>query len=364
MLATLLATALLGQRPSGVEVSMPILASRPGAQPRLNLYWRAEPMTATKLSPKRFGPTQEPYTFDWFVAGFVKPDPQAEQAALRFRVYNQLKPKPGDETFGATRFLLRLWESLDSWGSDHSYDYAGGVVDLYLCWGGTPGGEALFDHDPQVPRTSNDKVATMYIFDLPSFVTPVERAREIAHEYGHLVLPPIGGYSDPEDWANGVLGERLFLTQLAGDLKSGAVPVTDAFGLTSGDLNIWLTKNVVPHRDRSAVEGPFAARFARRDKVGMDAFIGEVSLLQAMLTPKQFGRTLRLMESQRAAALIKSAPLAMEEGGAKLAIPASLKGKALWIPVGRTKVVGGKVLARRSGWAKVQPAGSTIALKL
>ena len=41
-----------------------------------------------------------------------------------------------------------------------------------------------------------------------------EACRELAHEYGHAVLPAIGGFKSPEDWANGYLGERLFLRWL------------------------------------------------------------------------------------------------------------------------------------------------------
>lgn len=370
MLASLCALSVLAakgpvQENGDARFHNPALAPRPGQKVSpVALYWLDRPMSFTKLSPKKFGPTQEPYTFDWVVAGFVRPADHPENQVVRFRIYNQLKPKENDETFGAARMLLRLWETLEGWGSDHSYDYAGGTVDLYLCWGGTPGGEALLDHDPQVPKTSNDKVATMYIYDLPSFKDPVERAREVAHEYGHLVLPAVGGYSDPEDWANGVLGERLFLTQLARDLRAGEIPSEDVFGVTAVQLDAWLAKNVVPYRDRAALQGPFAPAYARRDKAGMDAFIGEASLLQAMLPSKRLGRTLRLMESQKAEALIKSAPISMEEGGATLTIPASLAGKAIWIPMGRTKVVGAKVLARRSGWAQVKPTGSTVTLKV
>ncbi len=352
------------QRTEGVRVHMPELAARPGATPRLNLWWLDEPIPMTKLSPKKFGPTKEPYTFDWVVAGFARLDIAKPQATVRFRVYNQLKPKEGDETFGATRLLLRLWETIDTWGFDHSYDYAAGTVDVYLCWGGTPGGEALLDHDPQVPKGVNDKVATIYIYDLPSFKTPVERLREVAHEYGHIVLPAIGGYSDPEDWNNGILGERLFLAQMANDLKSGAVPSTDAFNILPSELNGWLSRNVVPHRDRAAVEGPFSPWFVKRDKSGMDAFVGEATFLQSILPSNRFGRVLRLMEAQRPEAMIKSAALAIDEGGTEFTIPATLKGRALWIPVGKTKLSGGKILARRSGWAKIQPTRATISLKL
>ncbi len=364
MILPLLAAALLRTEGEATRVLVSPLAPKAGAAPRLQTWYRDEPLNRTKLSPKLFGPTKEPFTFDWLVAGFATLPPNPEQWVLRFRVYNQTKPKAADETFGAARMLLRLWEVADAWGIDHPKDIPGGAIDVYLCWGGKPGGEQLTDHDPQIPAGLPDKVSTIYVYDLPSFTAPVERAREVAHEYGHAVLPAVGGYSAPEFWGNGVLGERLFLAALAQDAAAGNVPPADLFGLAPGDLDAWVAANVAPARNRAALGGPFAPLYAARTKAGMDAFVGEATLLAAVLPPKTFGRALRLMETQSPAALVKSAPLALAESPAvPVRLPADLVGKPVWLPLGAGSADGAKVLARKNGWAKIVSARPDLTIR-
>jgi hypothetical protein len=56
----------------------------------------------------------------------------------------------------------------------------------------------------------------MYLYDLSERVPPQAWLRELTHEYGHWILPPINSYEEPEPWANGDLGERWFTYQSAG----------------------------------------------------------------------------------------------------------------------------------------------------
>ena len=72
-----------------------------------------------------------------------------------------------------------------------------GIVDIWLCEGGDAAGE-------QVGRN-------IYIYQIEKKREEVELIREVAHEWGHHIIPPIGPYEEPEEWANGYIGERLLL---------------------------------------------------------------------------------------------------------------------------------------------------------
>jgi hypothetical protein len=81
-----------------------------------------------------------------------------------------------------------------------------GVVDIWLCEGGDVGGE-------QVGRN-------IYFYQIEKGREEVELIREVAHEWGHHIIPPIGPYEEPEEWANGCIGERLLLKLLLDNLPS------------------------------------------------------------------------------------------------------------------------------------------------
>ncbi len=81
-----------------------------------------------------------------------------------------------------------------------------GPVKAYLLEQGPPGAEAY----------SN----ALYFYSADTPRTPVEWARQIGHEYGHLVLPPVGRYVEPEFYASGLLGERLFIQWLAEEAQA------------------------------------------------------------------------------------------------------------------------------------------------
>jgi hypothetical protein len=81
-----------------------------------------------------------------------------------------------------------------------------GIVDIWLCEGGEAGGE-------QVGRN-------IYIYQIEKGREEVELIREVAHEWGHHIIPPIGPYEEPEEWANGCIGERLLLKLFLDNLPS------------------------------------------------------------------------------------------------------------------------------------------------
>ncbi|MCC7494044.1 MAG: hypothetical protein IT204_16925 [Fimbriimonadaceae bacterium] len=66
----------------------------------------------------------------------------------------------------------------------------------------------------------------LYFYQAAAPRQPVEWVRETAHEFGHLVLPRIGRYTNTQQfevWLDGPLGERLLLGALARQL-AGAAP--------------------------------------------------------------------------------------------------------------------------------------------
>lgn len=75
-----------------------------------------------------------------------------------------------------------------------------GVVDIWLAEKGDAGGEQI----------GKD----LYIYQIGKARDEIELIREVAHEWGHHIIPPIGPYKEPEKWANGYVGERLLLELL------------------------------------------------------------------------------------------------------------------------------------------------------
>lgn len=138
----------------------------------------------------------------------------------------------------------------------------------------------------------------IYMYNLFQTRQPVEWAREVAHEYGHYALPGISGFTAPEEWANGVLGERLFLKWLQDDLRAGLIKSEDLPFVTPEQLNDYLTRQVAPLLRRIARDGVNEHNLGRRDAAGMDEYTaialyldsvyGSRALLDAMAytTPK------------------------------------------------------------------------------
>lgn len=75
------------------------------------------------------------------------------------------------------------------------------IVRLWLCEVGPTGAEQYEDD--------------IFIYDANRERTPLEWMREVAHEWGHYSLPPMGRFTAPEPYASGLLGEALYLQLLA-----------------------------------------------------------------------------------------------------------------------------------------------------
>src|SRR5262249_23113110 len=109
----------------------------------------------------------------------------------------------------AGRFLALLWGMANRrFGRDCSR-LRDDAIDVWLTSTGEAGGEQLN--------------SSVYLYNINADRSGIEWARELAHEYGHYLLPGASGYTSPENWSNGLLGERLFLSWLKDDLDSSRI---------------------------------------------------------------------------------------------------------------------------------------------
>lgn len=353
MTSLLTCLALLGAAQGQGDIRVDYLLNPDKTQPRTYIQTRLDALPTPKLSPKKFGVDKIAGEFDWLSAGYVRTrtGPQFE---LRFRVYSQERKQVVDTAFEVNRMLLRLWDM--NWtrlGMDNPQQYHGGIVDVYLSWGGKPGGEQMFVGDVENNRPV--KANNIYFYDLASFTNPLEMAREVAHEFGHATLPAVGGYRAPEYWANGYLGEKLYMSWVRDLLASGQLVKDDFMFAPAEDVQKWVASNVDPLVARAAAVRPTQATLSGRDAAGMDAYLGLVLYMSQILPDKVFARTLKLMGSQDARDYPAAVLMAIEEPeDLEFRVPGALKGKSVWVPVSKGTVSGAKVLKIEGGWAQVE----------
>lgn len=318
-----------------------------------------DPFDPPRTSPKSFGTPPQPWLFPWLTSGWVFTGREGT-LSLRFRVYSQERKAANDDAEMVTRMLTALWkQNRDRLLRDHSQRYNGGLVDVFLCWGGKAGGEQRFDiaYEGSISRPVN----SIYFYDLKSFTDPVERAREVAHEYGHATLPPIGGFEAPESWANGYLGEKLFMKWMADIQSKGKYTAEDAMGASAAQIQEWVTKNVDPLVVRGSQGLPTAQFQSLKTEEGMNRYIALAVYAEAILPEKVFARSINLTGSLSAKDYPEAIALAAEEPKElTLRIPTYLRGKSIWIPNNKGLVSGATVQRLVGNWAKVTPTAETV----
>lgn len=367
MFSLLAATAILTSGQQGAEQWMHLV--EPGNKPsRLAVYIREVPLDPPKFSPRKFGEPAEPWQFDWLASAFgpeddapVDPATGQKQARIRFRVYSQIKKRDYDYTVLIARQGIRMWDVLyNKYRVRHPDKHNNGIIDYYVCFGGEAGGEHLTGSEIVNGRTTT--VSTIYIYDARSFTKPVEMAREVAHEYGHAVLPQVGGYTSPEHWASGYLGEKFFMRILRDQMKRGAIGSDDVMGATLPQMEAWVKENVDSMVIKAASEAPSAAQLADKGKPGMDAYIGLCLYADTLFPASVWRRSMQLLGSQNGADYPDSLLRATQEmPKITLEIPPYLKGKPIWIPVGKGSVAQAQVLKKSGDWWQVLPqVGSVV----
>lgn len=312
-----------------------------------------------KLSPKKFGEPPERWRFEWTTAGYIKHGGVASRCFEAFSqgpIESRVKPER------TVRALMRLYShNVDKLRLEHNPNFADGTVTVFLCEGGPAGGEQLFDVDPQ----TNTKVNTIYVYDVASLTDPVEALREIAHEYGHATLPPVGGFTEPESWSNGLLGEKLYLTYFANALRTGELTTDDTLGATAQGLEKWLTANVDPLVTEAALRGPQSTLLAGKGKPSMDALLGLALWTARLYDERVMTRALFIGGNDAKAFPDAASTAAAEPTQITLDIPAPLRGKPIWIPIGadraKSRILGAQELTpRKGGWVRIKPGASVV----
>ncbi|MBI3721729.1 MAG: hypothetical protein HY248_04175 [Fimbriimonas ginsengisoli] len=168
----------------------------------------------------------------------------------------------------------------------------------------------------------------------------------------------MGGYTAPENWANGYLGEKLYLRYLRDAIAAKRLDPDDALGANLPSLNLWVRRNVDPLVLRSATGDKPSTALAARGSVGMEAFIGLVLYVQTLLPPRAFAMALWGIGSTKAEDFLDSTVTAVSSmKSVTFRIPAVVKGKSIWLPIGKGELAGGTITERDGNWAKVKPSG-------
>ncbi len=361
-LSTLLSAGVLQEQAAGrlIYVGDPDLPTT-----RVSLFISDQKLDPPKLSPKKFGDPAQPFEFEWAVTGMGRRNFPGNFDA-RCRVYSQERKAKGDVAPGVAREIMQLWAmNYTKLGLEHSPLFNDQVVDVYLCWGGKPGGEQLFDIDSRIHNGVKEefKANTVYIYDLPSFKDPIEMCREVAHEYGHATLPAIGGFKDPEEWGNGYLGERLFLRWLRDGIKSKKLGTVDAMDASLEDLDAWVKKNVDPLVEHTAQTGVEMGMLEGTGPAALDSYMGLVLYLDTIFPPRTFAMSLRDTASTKAKdfALAIIRTIDASDTRIVLSLPAGRKG-GLWVPVGKGKIAGAQTLKKKGDWAFILPGTGAVSI--
>lgn len=230
---------------------------------RLQINGSAEPLAE---------PTQDPlhrWSFPYRQTGLYLPE-GGRTWETRLQVYAQRREHvPLSQA--SCRFLLRCFElALADLKRDHPTAHDR-VLHLYLCTDGKPGAEQQ--------RNS------LYLYAVDPTLPPQEWARELSHEYGHAIIPPINSFKEPEPWANGDLGERLFLSWILEAMKEKRLTAEDAMGATAADLQRYVSRAVEPLIRQMEEKGLNLSRWKSRRRDGFEEY-----LALALYTGQIYGR--------------------------------------------------------------------------
>ena len=317
-----------------------------------------------KLDPPKKAPLGG-LMFEQVTSGLAR-DRTDEAFNLRFRVFSMYRPNENDPTDYVARMMLRLWDfNRQRLNRDHSDFIHLRSVDVYLVTGGGIGAEQLFMEDPEELDELNRpaRVNTIYVYSVQSLDNPLEFARELAHEYGHATLPGIGGYYEPEDWANGDIGERIYMSWLLQGMIAGKLGTNDTMHATVKQMQDYYDKTVLPDLKRVATKGPNLATLRGRDPSGYAELLGLASYCAAMMPHRMFGRAVALTTTPDAAGFLKGViEAAAEQSEWKVTIPMGLENAPIWVPQQRGAVRGAKELQRVGDWVKIQPTTNAVTI--
>jgi hypothetical protein len=299
------------------------------------------------------------WEFSWLISGYERED--NAQWSLRHRIFSQEARPDHEKTQLVARMLLRLTQLNKRNLSIMQPPISHQVIDVYLSWGGEAGGEQMFVMDIENGRQRRANV--IYIYDWRSFTDPLEMARELAHEYGHATLPPIGGYSEPEEWANGYLGEGLFLRWMLKEQRQGRLTPEDAMGADEKALQGYVDRTVTPLVEKIANNGVDKKLLAGSSHESMKEYLGLNFYAEQIFPQQVYMRSLRLITEPTATDYERALKDAIsEQREVMVRFPAEWKGRRVWLPAGTARLVDGKPLQSKDGWIQIQVGSEPIRL--
>jgi hypothetical protein len=216
--------------------------------------------TRARVSAISEGATaKDPKENGLFRAAFKVEIAEKEGYATRFTVH---LPERSFAPIGkkAGRYLALLWGMANRRFGRECARLRDSGIDVWLTASGEAGGEQVNTN--------------LYIYNVNSDRSGIEWARELAHEYGHYLLPGASGYTNPESWSNGLLGERLFLSWLLDDLNSSRIDADEVPFVKEADLADYCAKQAEPLIDQIRNSGADRALLQRMDNQGMNALSG------------------------------------------------------------------------------------------
>jgi hypothetical protein len=132
----------------------------------------------------------------------------------------------------------------------------------------------------------------MYLYDLSERVSPQAWLRELTHEYGHWIIPPINSYEEPEPWANGDLGERWFTYYLVARARGARDEPDFLMGASLGALEAYLRRAVEPLIERMAREGLNPQRWRSRRRAGYEEYLALALYIDRVYGSERLGRAM------------------------------------------------------------------------
>lgn len=300
-------------------LNLPLKSSAFEAQVLPELYSPTQAVVLTPLLNQQSLSRRDP-KYGWQFAaacyGYFRNE-HLSQPELRFRVYvQQLEDLPRAQK--VCRLLLRLQQV--AWHKLRLQVNMQGerVLNVWLCRQGNAGGEQWRNN--------------LYIYSIQQVHNPLEWLREVAHELSHALLPGITGYTLPEPWANGYMGERLFLMWLAPLLNNGQLTPSDLCDASAEDVRSFVQQRCLPLRNQWMTGGFPKDKFQRRDALGMGALIGHALYIDSVYGHTMLRATFARMAEPSPDAFWKAFMEAVREADEIQIIPSGKT--SVWLPKG------------------------------
>jgi len=326
----------------------------------------------TPLEQPKVSPLKE-WEFPFISMAFCQPL-EAPAPSARFRVFSTTRDRQDADDISqwTARYMGRLWNYLYyKCDLDHNPRW-GRLVDVYLTTNGDPerngqAGSAQINAYDYQELDENDRPtphSTIYVFKIQEAKRGIQLARELAHEYGHALLPTATGFEKPESYPNGDLGERIFLSFLRDDLRAKKISPEDTIFTDQANLDSYYKAKVQPMVTRIAANGPNFKLLQETSEAAYNEWVAIGTYLSRICPDMMFGRYINLCTKVAADSEQAVISAAEERETWQLTIPDELKGKPLYIPLLKGKVTNAKVLQKSGNWAKIQPeAGKTVTIK-